>query len=151
LGNWKRYRRETGKLPPNFVAFGAMLIAIGIWRMIVLDWIGILLFIIGLVLFFIKSGIIIDAKSKMLKKYIGFFGMQKGEWENIGDVKHLKLIDSKETQTMNVLSISRTSINKVCKLFIILPDKKIELMSGKKDVILKRAEYISSAIQAPIL
>ena len=142
---------KTGKLPPNFVALGAMLIAIGIWRMIVLDWIGILLFIIGLVLFFVKSGIIIDTESKKLKKYISIFGLIKGEWENINALERLKIIESKETQTMNVLSISRTATNKVYRLFIVLPNKKIELMSGKRDTIIKRAEHISSTLQTTII
>ncbi len=142
---------KTGKLPPNFLVFGAMLIAVGVWRMIVLDWIGILLFIVGLVLFFLKSGIIIDAESKRLKKYIGFFGIIRGEWESIDGLEHLKIVESKAIQTMSVLSISRASTNKVCKLFMILPDKKIELMSGEKDFILKRAEHISSALHTVIL
>lgn len=141
---------KTGKLPVNFVALGALLIVIGIWRIAVLDWIGILIFVIGLVLFFIKSGVIIDTESKRLKKYIGFFGIMKGEWENMDSLKHLRIIKSKETQTMNVLSISRTSTDYVYKLFMILHNSKIEIMSGKRDVIFQRANRISTSLNTSI-
>jgi hypothetical protein len=110
-----------------------------------------LLFIIGLVLFFIKSGVIIDTENKRLKNYIWFFGIIKGKWENIDALVNLKIIKSKENQTMNVLSISRTSTDYIYKLFMILPDRKIEIMSGKRDVILKRAEHISFTLQTPII
>ncbi len=51
---------------------------------------------------------------------------------------------------MNVLSISRTETKDVYKLFLVLPEKEIELMSGEKDYILNRAEKISSSLQTSI-
>jgi len=90
-------------------------------------------------------------REQKAEKYISIFGLIKGEWENINALERLKIIESKETQTMNVLSISRTATNKVYRLFIVLPNKKIELMSGKRDTIIKRAEYISSTLQTTII
>jgi len=141
---------KTGKLPPNFIYLGFMLLAISIWRMIVLDWIGILFFAISLILLFIKSGIIIDTDNRRLKKYISFFVIKNGKWESIKSIINLQIIKTKETQAMGVLSITRTETNVVYKLFLILSNKKIELMSGEKDYIINRAEKIASSLGVPL-
>jgi hypothetical protein len=142
---------KTGKLPPNFFYLGIMLLGIGIWRMIALDWNGILFFLISLLCLFIKSGIIIDTDKRKLKKYIGFFVIRKGEWENINSLTSLQIIRIKETQSMSVLSISRTEINEVYKLILALPDRKIELMSGERKFIIKAAKEISKELQTSVL
>ena len=142
---------KTGKLPQNFIYLGVMLFGIGIWRMIVLDWKGILFFIISLLCLFIKSGIMIDTDNKKLKKYIGFFIIKKGQWENIKSLINLQIIKTKATQSMGVLSISRTEAIVVYKLFLVLPDKSIELMSGEKDYIFNRAEQISNSLQTSVI
>ncbi|RLD59602.1 MAG: hypothetical protein DRJ05_06175 [Bacteroidetes bacterium] len=141
---------KTGKLPPNFIYLGIMLFGIGIWRMVVLDWRGILFFAISLLVLFLKSGIIIDADNKRIKKYIGFFMVKKGEWESIGSINNLQIVKTRETQNMGVLSITRTETNDVYKLFLTLSNRDIELMSGEKDYILERAEEISLSLQVPI-
>ena len=141
---------KTGKLPPNFIYLGIMLFGVGIWRMIVLDWKGILFFLISLLFLFIKSGIIIDTDNRRLKKYVGFFAIRKGKWENIKSLINLQIIKTKETQRMNVLSISRTETNDVYKLFMVLPDKNIELMSGKKEYVVNKAEKISISLQTSV-
>ncbi len=51
---------------------------------------------------------------------------------------------------MSVLSITRTETNNVYKLFLTLPNRRIELMSGEKERILKRAEKIASSLQIPL-
>ncbi len=142
---------KTGNLPPNFIYLGIMLLCIGIWRMVVLDWKGILFFVISLLLLFIKSGIIIDTDNRRLKKYIGFFAIKKGEWESIKSIINLQIIKTRETQAMSVLSITRTETNDIYKLFLILSDRNIELMSGEKDYILNRAEKISSSLQVSVI
>ena len=142
---------KTEKLPPNFIYLGIMLFGIGIWRMVVLDWKGILFFVISLLFLFIKSGIIIDTDNRRLKKYIGFFAIIKGEWESIKSIINLQIIKTRETQAMSVLSITRTETNDIYKLFLILSDRNIELMSGEKDYILNRAEKISSSLQVSVI
>jgi hypothetical protein len=142
---------KTGKLPLNFIYLGIMLLGISIWRMIVLDWTGIVFFVISFLYLFIKSGLIIDTDNKKLKKYIGFFIIKKGEWVNIKSLINLQIIKTKETQSMNVLSINRTETNDVFKLFMILPDRTIELMSGEKGSIIKKAEKISSSLQTTVI
>jgi hypothetical protein len=142
---------KTGKLPPNFTYLGIMLLGIGIWRMIVSDLIGIIFFLISLLCLFIKSGVMIDTENKKVKKYIGFFIIKIGEWENIKSLINLQIINTKETQSMSVLSISRTETNDVYKLFMVLPDKRIEIMSGEKDYIFNRAEQISATLQTSVI
>ena len=117
---------KTGKLPPNFIYLGIMLLGVSLWRIILLDWKGILFFVISLLCLFIKSGIIIDTENKRLKKYTGFFAIRIGEWENIKSVVYLQIIKTIETQSMNVVSISRTETYDVYKLILVLPDRNIE-------------------------
>lgn len=141
---------KTERLPLNFIYLGLMLLGLGIWRMIVFDWKGILFFILSLLCLFIRSGIIIDTANKRLKRYTSFFVLRIGEWENIKTLIRLQIINTKETQSMNVLSLTRNETKDVYKLLMVLPDKKIELMSGEKDYIFDRAEKISSNLQTPI-
>lgn len=142
---------KTGKLPPNFTYLGIILLGIGIWRMIVSDWLGIIFFLISLLCLFIKSGVMIDKEKKKVKKYIGFFIVKKGEWENIKSLINLQIIKTKETQSMSVLSITRTETNDVYKLFMVLPDKSIEIMSVEKDYIFNRAEQISTLLKTSVI
>lgn len=141
---------KTGKLPLNFIYLGFMLLGIGIWRMIVLDWRGILFFVISLLFLFIESGLIIDTDNRKLKKYIGFFVIKKGEWESIKSVIKLQILVIRETQSMNVLSISRRETKDVYKLFMILSDRKIELLAGEKEYIINKAEKIASSLQVSV-
>ncbi len=142
---------KTGKLPQNFIYLGVMLFGLGIWRMIVSDWKGILFFIISLLFLFLKSGILIDTDHKRLKKYTGIFAIRKGEWENIKSLVNLRIIKTRETQNMSVLSITRTETKTVYKLILVLPNKKVELMSGESDFIIKTANEISHELQTSII
>jgi len=141
---------KTEKLPLNFIYLGFMLLGLGIWRMIVFDWKGILFFIVAMLCLFIRSGILIDADNKKLKRYTGFFAIKIGQWENINDLIRLQIIKTQETQSMHVLSITRNETKDVIKLLMVLPGKKIELMTGEKETILSRAEKISSLLQVPV-
>jgi len=89
---------KTGKLPFNFIALGVLLFATGIWRMAVMDWAGILYFLVSLLFLFTKSGILIDTDLKRLKKYIGFFIIKMGTWEDIRSLINLRVIETRESQ-----------------------------------------------------
>ena len=142
---------KTGKLPLNFIALGLMLFAVSIWRMAVSDWAGILFLLISIVLLFLRSGILIDADNRRIKKYIGILGIKKGKWENIDHLVNLQITKTKERQTMSVLSVSRTDSIDIYKLFLILPDHKIELLSGKRDDVTIRAKEISTQLQTTVI
>lgn len=142
---------KTGKLPLNFTALGAILLAVSIWRMLLLDWSGILFFVVSLVLLFLKSGVIIDTDNRRIKRYIGIFIAIRGEWEDINSLVNLQIVKSRESRTMNVLSISRTETNDTYKLYMRLADRNIELMSGNKEVILSRAEEIADALKTSVI
>jgi len=142
---------KTGKLPLNFLALGIMLLAVSIWRMVVSDWAGILFLLISLILLFLRSGILIDAENKKAKKYIGIFGLNKGKWEDIDSLVNLQINKTKERQTMSVLSVSRTESIEVFKVYLNLPDHKIELLSGKKEDVSRKAEDIASLLQTTII
>ena len=119
--------------------------------MIVLDWIGILFFPIALLFLFLKSGLIIDAGTRRLKKYIGLFFIKKGEWEDIKLIHHLEILKVRKSQSMNVLSIRRTETKDVYKLILVLPNKSIELMAGEKEFIIKTSKEISLSLQTTVL
>ena len=142
---------KTGKLPPNFIFLGAFLLIIGIWRIIVLDWVGIILLVISLLFLFVKSGVLIDTSNKKIESYSGVFSIKIGDWEDIRSLKHLLVVKAKETQSMNVLSINRTESKIVYKLMMVLANKKIELMSGDKNFIIKTAKEISEKLQTTVL
>lgn len=124
-----------------------MLFGIGIWRMIVLDWRGIVFFSLSMIFLLLKSGLKINTEDKSLKKYIGFLILKIGKLVNIESVVELQIIRTKETRGMNVLSISRSDTYDIYKLFMVLPHRNIELMSGERDLILSRAEQISSSLE----
>lgn len=74
-----------------------------------------------------------------------------GEWENINQLTGLQVIESKESQTMSVLSISRTVTNDIFKLYLIMPDKNIFLIKGGKNDILKKGKRIASALHTLLI
>ena len=142
---------RTERLPFNFITLGYLLLAIGVWRIIVVDWKGILFLLLPVFLIFFKSGIIIDTDNKMLKKYTGIFLFKKGKWESIKLVTGLQIVKTRETQTMSVLSISRTETNDTYKLYLNLPERNIELMAGSKVDILNKAKKIASSLDTSLI
>jgi len=142
---------NTGKLPANFIYLGVMLLGVSIWRMIVMDWMGIILFIISLLCLLTRSGVLIDSDHLRIKKYIGFLGIRTGAWENVESFVNLQIIKVKETQGMNVLSISRAESVEVFKLLLVIPGKSIELMTGDKEFIFQNGDKISSLLKTEII
>jgi len=142
---------KTGKLPPNFYYLGIMLLAIGVWRVIVQDWLGILFLVISFVLLFLRSGLLIDVSGSRLKKYVGIFMFKTGDWEDISTLINLKVIYVQETQSMNVVSISRTQTTDVYKLILVQTNSEIELLTGEKDYILSKANEISDALKSTVV
>ena len=141
---------KTDRLPLNFITLGYMLSAIGVWRLIVFDWKGILYLLLSIFLIFFKSGIIIDADKKLLRKYNGIFFIKKGAWENINQLTGLQIVKSKETQTMSVLSISRTETNDIYKLYLNMPDRNILLMKGSNNDMLKKGKRIAASLHTSL-
>ena len=118
-------RYKTGKLPLNFIALGVILLAVSIWRIMVLDWSGIPFLVVSIALLFIESGVVIDPDSRRVRRYIGLFTVTKGEWEDVSSLINLQIIRSRESRTMNFISISRTETNDTYKLYIKLPNRSI--------------------------
>lgn len=141
---------KTDRLPLNFITLGYMLSAIGVWRLIVFDWKGVFFLFLSIFLIFFKSGIIIDTDKKLLRKYNGIFFIKKGEWENINQLTGLQIVRSKETQTMSVLSISRTETNDIYKLYLNMPDRNILLMKGSNNDMLKKGKRIASSLHTSL-
>lgn len=141
---------KTERLPLNFIILGYLLAATGVWRIIAGDWMGILYLIIAIFLIFYKSGIIIDVEKKMLKQYTGIFFYKRGKWQDIKSIVNLRLIKTKETRTMSVLSLSRIDVSETFKLYLTMPAQNLELMKGRKKEIIKMGQEISSALQIPL-
>ena len=142
---------KTDRLPLNFITLGYMLLAIGIWRIIAMDWKGILFLLLSIFLIFFKSGIVIDTDKKLLRKYNGIFFIKKGEWETINQLTGLQIMESKESQTMSVLSISRTTTNDIYKLFLNMPDRNIFLMKGSNNDMLNKGKRIASSLRISLI
>ena len=142
---------KTDRLPPNFIFLGLFLLIVGVWRVLLSDWFGIILLVISFLCLFTRWGILIDTDKNRLKKYIGFFGIKKGDWEDISAKEHLEITKLHETQNMGVASISRSGTKITYKLFLVLPDKNIELMKGKSDLILRAAKEISTEFKITVI
>jgi len=142
---------KTDRLPSNFIFLGLFLLIVGVWRVLLADWFGIILLVISFLCLFTRWGVLLDSDKKRLKQYIGFFGIKKGNWIDIGSLKHIEVTNLQETQNMGVASISRSDIKIVYKLFLVLPDENIEIMKGKNDFIIKAAEEISSEFKTNLI
>ena len=142
---------KTQILPFHFKYFGILLLFTSIWRILILDWIGIVLFIIALLLITLKSGIEIDTKRKILKKYDSLFFIKKGKWIDLKSISSIKMEKIKESQVMNVASISRIETNVYFKLSLNLSNENIELISGEKESILKKADELALFLKVPII
>ena len=57
---------KIGKLPPQMVALGLFLLAIGLWRMYLQEWIDLISFALSLFLIFVRFGVLIDSNKKCL-------------------------------------------------------------------------------------
>lgn len=136
----------TGKLPPNFFYLGILLLGIGAWRLIVLDWKGIVLLFFSLGCLFIRTGIIIDTNQNRFKKYVGLFALKRGHWKALKPFDHLHIMKTRESVAMSTASITRTEKFDVYKLMASSSDQELELMSGEKDLIIKRAKEIASSL-----
>ncbi len=146
-----RLNYKTDRLPPNFIFLGLFLLFVGVWRVLLSDWFGIILLVISFLCLFTRWGMLIDTDKKLLKKYIGFLGIKKGNWEDINTLKHIEITTLHETQNMGVASISKSDTKIVYKLYLVLQDENIELMKGKKDLIIKVAEEISSELKIIVI
>ena len=119
----------TGKLPAPLISLAYLLLAIGIWRIVLLDCLGILFVAVSIFLLFTKSKIEIDTENKKLKKYTVFLFFKIGKWEDIKSVKSVLIKKVKITHNMHLLSQSKTDIRFNYKIIMILANKNIEIIT----------------------
>lgn len=141
---------KTGTLPQNFIALGTILLAVGVWRIILTDLWGILFLVLSIVLLFLHSGIIIDYRNKRIKKYIGWMHLKNGKWLDISATMSLRIQKSYQKRSMHLLTINRSEQNTCYKLFLCLPYKEIEILKGKKEFVLQKGKHIATALQTSI-
>jgi hypothetical protein len=141
----------TGKLPLHFFMLGVVLLLLGLLAFVMEGIIGIIPLLLAIPLLFTRSGIRIDGKKKLLKIYIALFAFQSGKWTNIQQATHLQIIRVRQSTSMAVLSIHRNDMNIVYKLLLMLPNEKIELLSGEGGYICKRADEISQELNLNLL
>ena len=147
----KKLNFSTGRLPLNFIILGYAFFAIGVWRVFVFDWRGVVFIIISLFLVFIKSGVLIDVERQLLKQYYGVLFFKTGKWESISQLLGLLIVSSRESRIINVLSVSRRETDLVYKLYLSLPDRRIEIMSGNEKEVTLCAEQLSAALQTTLV
>jgi len=141
----------TERLPLNFIILGCALMAIGVWRVVVVDWRGVLFLIFSVFLIFLKSGVIIDVERKLFKKYFGIFFIKSGEWESLSQLNGLLVVKTRETRAMSVLSISRTETSDLFKLYLSLSDRQVELFSGDEEGVLQKAEKLATLLPTTLV
>lgn len=138
---------RTQRLPQNFLALGYLLIVAGVWISLFEDWKGIFFLLGGFILILVESGIIIDTSEKTLRQYTGLFFLKIGQWQDISRLIGLVVAKTRESQSMHVLSISRSVNADVYKLWLIMPQDNIELMTGARAKVIKRAEVIAKLLE----
>ncbi|MEA3450714.1 MAG: hypothetical protein U9Q83_02280 [Bacteroidota bacterium] len=137
----------TGKLHAQLVSLGFLILAIGIWRIIVGDWFGILFIVVSIFIIFTKSVITIDTENKKIKKYNSYIFFKRGKWEDIKTVKSLIIRKVKISQNMHLLSLSKTETSYKYKIIMILANKNTEIIT-KEDykTVKKIADEIAKSL-----
>ncbi|WP_372751868.1 hypothetical protein [Labilibaculum sp.] len=141
----------TGKLPLNFFVLGILLLLLGLVALFTEGAIGIIALLLATPLLFTRSGLQIDGQRKLLRTCIQLFVFKRGKWIAIDQAKYLQIIRVRETTGMAVLSIARNESNLVYKLILVLPQKKIELLSGEDQYISQLANEISEELKLEVL
>ena len=147
----KTLKYKTDRLPLHFIVLGYMLLAVGVWRIVVADYKGILYLIFALFFILFRSGIDVNVDKKQIKLYNGFFFAKIGKYMDVKNAIGLELTYSSELQHQSVLTLTKTDSVEVCKLTINFPDNDLLLMAGEKEKIVKRANEISRALQIPLV
>jgi len=147
----KTLKYKTDRLPLNFIVLGYMLLAIGVWRIVVADYKGILYLIFALFFILFRSGIDVNVDKKQIKLYNGFLFVKMGKSLDVNKATGLELAYSSAVQHQSVLTLTKAESVEVCKLIINLPDNDVQLMVGEKGKIVKRANEISQALQIPLV
>ena len=142
---------KTGRLLPHLVAMGVLLVPVGILTIITGKWIGIAFVIIGLILFFFRHGVLIDTTEKIAKQYSGIWFVKSGSWQDISNADSLQIISLNESQSMSMLSINRKSYQEVDKLYLVLPQENIVLMSGIASKMSATAQDLASSLKLELL
>jgi len=127
----------TKKLPTQLISLAYLLLAIGIWRIFVLDYLGILLVVLSIFVLSTKSGIAIDAENKKLKKYTVFLFFKKGIWEDIKTVESLIIKKVKISQNIHLLSLSKTDTRYKYSIILTLADRNFEIITTENNNIIK--------------
>lgn len=147
----KTLKYKTDRLPLHFIVLGYMLLAVGVWRIVVVDFRGILYLIFAFLFILFRSGVDVYADKKQIKLYNGFFFAKIGKYMDVKNAIGLELTYSSELQHQSVLTLTKTDSVEVCKLTINFPDNDLLLMAGEKEKIVKRANEISRALQIPLV
>jgi hypothetical protein len=147
----KILKYKTDRLPLHFIVLGYMLLAVGVWRIVVADYKGILYLIFAFIFILFRSGIEVYVDKKQIKLYNGFFFAKMGKLLDVKNVTGLELTYSSEIQHQSVLTLTKTDSVEICKLSLNFPDNDVLLMAGEKEKIVKRANEISRALQIPLV
>lgn len=137
---------STGKLPPNFLILGVLLILAGLIGMFSKQYELIILLPIAIPLVFIRDGIQIDTRNKRTKKYTKLFSIEFGKWESIARTEYIQIARVRQVSGMSVLSINRNDFNLVYKVLLMMPNERKEILSGEENDIVKKAERIASSL-----
>jgi len=147
----KTLKYKTDRLPLHFIVLGYMLLAVGVWRIVVVDFRGILYLIFAFLFILFHSGVDVYADKKQIKLYNGFLFVKMGKSLDVNKATGLELAYSSAVQHQSVLTLTKAESVEVCKLIINLPDNDVQLMVGEKGKIVKRANEISQALQIPLV
>ncbi len=134
---------KTQRLPVHFIMLGVVLLLTGIWRCTVSDWRGLIWLSISVIILLTSEGIVINSKSKTIKKYISILFIKIVLKEEIGPVDKIRLCKSNSKQNISMASITRSYNTFNYKVVALCGDNEVEIMEGKEKIARKTAEFVS--------
>lgn len=141
---------STGHLPLHFRILGALLILIGVWRLMLADWSGLIPIVAGAAILFLQSHLVFDLSQKKYRSQIELLGLHFGTWHPTQPFTGLTITTITQSQTMSVRAASRVETDTHHQLIANTANGNISLLDGDNPTIHAAAQHIAQALAIPI-
>jgi len=144
---------KNSYFPPQFVILGYLLIAIGIYFLIISNWIGIIMIPVGFIVAFLNINQDLDIKNMKYKEYFEFLGIKFGKWKDIPIIDYVTVFRERTIQGKNVVSISSHHTEENYKVEMIINRKeKISVAKyANKEKALEKGLELARALDCKLL
>ena len=143
----------TKKTPPAKLVFAIVLLLLGCWVLVSGGFVFGSIFMAFGILMLNKEGSEIDLSHKTYRNIDSLFGIRFGTWKPLPEIEYISVFKTKESQRINVISVSATVTSDIILLNLFYSgNKKITAYKTiDKDDAFKVAKHLSLALDAAIL